>query len=44
MAVEQQLGDYNHPKCPLPHQLSPILRALSKSQTLPAGPWLDWSF
>ena len=23
MAVEQQLGDFNHPRCPLPHQLNP---------------------
>ena len=31
MTVEQQLRDYNHPKCPLPHQLNQTLRALSKS-------------
>ena len=31
MTVEQQLGDYNHPKRPLPHQLNQTLRALSKS-------------
>ena len=49
MAVQQQLGDYNHCKCPLPHQrktlsqLNPTLRALSKSQNWLAGPWLDWS-
>ena len=23
MTVEQQLGDFNHPRCPLPHQLYP---------------------
>ena len=44
MAVEQQVGDYNQPKCPLPHPLNPTLMALSKSQNLLPGPWLDWSF
>ena len=50
MAVQQQLGDYNHCKRPLSHQrktlsqLKPTLRALSKSQNLPAGPWLDRAF
>ena len=50
MAVQQQLGDYNHCKCPLPYQrktlsqLNPTLGALSKSQNWLAGPWLDWSF
>ena len=49
MAVQQQLGDYNHCKCPLPYQrktlsqLNPILRVLSKSQNWLAGPWPDWS-
>ena len=49
MAVQQQLGDYNHCKCPLPYQrntlsqLNPTLRKLSKSQNCLAGPWPDWS-
>ena len=47
MAVQQQLGDYNHCKCPFPYQrktlsqLNPTLRVLSKSQNWLAGPWLD---
>ena len=50
MAVQQQLGDYNHCKCPLPYhrktlsQLNLTLRALSKSQNWPAGPWPDCHF
>ena len=50
MAVQQQLGHYNHCKCPFPYQrktlsqLNPTLRALSKSQNWLAGPWPDWSF
>ena len=44
MTVEQQLGDYNHPRCLVPHQVNHTLRALKKSQNLPAEPWLDWSF
>ena len=48
MAVQQQLGDYNHRKCALPllrktlSQLNPTLGALSQSQNWLAGPWLDW--
>ena len=43
MAVQQQLGDYNHCKCPLPYQrntlsqLNPTLRKLFKFRTA----WLD---
>ena len=43
MAVQQQLGDYNHCKCPLLHQrktlsqLNPTLRKLPKVRT----GWLD---
>ena len=47
MAVQQQLGDYDHCKCPLLYQrktlsqLNPTLRVLSKSQNWLAGPWPD---
>ena len=43
MAVQQQLGDYNHCKSALPHQrktlsqLNPTLRMLTKVRTS----WLD---
>ena len=48
MAVQQQLGDYNHRKFALPlliktlSQLNPTLGALSQSQNWLAGPWPDW--
>ena len=50
MAVQQQLGDYNHCKSALPHQRktlsqnNPILGTLTKSQNELVGPRPEWSF